>query len=288
MRLKVLSLFDGISCAKVALERAGHIIDSYTACEIDEKAIKISKKNHPTIQHKGSVKELKEALEIDLLIGGSPCQDLSSAKNGRTGLSGEMSSLFWEYVRIKELCRPKWFILENVASMSADARNTISNAVGIEPVLFNASLVSAQNRKRLFWTNIPFILPTDRNILLKDILETTVDNKYVVTIPFTELKNTSHIVGYVGSKTPRIYQGYGVYGINNKSLCIMASGGGIGAHTGLYKTDVVRRLTPKECERLQGLPDDYTAGISDPQRYKCCGNAFNVDVISHIVSGITY
>jgi DNA (cytosine-5)-methyltransferase 3A len=291
MGLKVLSLFDGISCAKVALERAGFAIDSYTAYEIDEKAIAISKRNHPSIQHKGSVKEMKEAIEIDLLIGGSPCQDLSINKADRKGLSGERSGLFWEYARIKELCQPKWFLLENVASMSQESKDIISKALGVEPVMFNASLVSAQRRKRYFWTNIPFTLPEDKKVLVKDILEPVVDSKYSVKQTFTANKDAkASLIGYIGAKPKgsSVSQGFRVYSIDGKSSSLSANGGGIGAKTGLYKTaSTVRRLTPVECERLQGLPDGYTAGVSDTNRYKCCGNAFNVDVVCHIVTGVT-
>lgn len=291
MGLKVLSLFDGISCAKVALERAGFAIDSYTAYEINDKAIAISKKNHPSIQHKGSVKDMKEAMEIDLLIGGSPCQDLSICKTGREGLAGARSGLFWEYVRIRDLCKPKWFVLENVASMSQESKDTISKALGVEPVMFDASLVSAQRRKRYFWTNIPFTLPEDKKLFVKDILEPVVDDKYSMKQTFTENKNPKKtLIGYIGAKpkTSTISQWCRVYSIDGKSttLCAGEKSGAGGVRTGLYKTDVIRKLTPVECERLQGLPDGYTSGASDIQRYKCIGNAFNVDVISHIVRGI--
>ena len=169
-RMKVVSLFDGISCLRVAL---GNRDVEYHAYEIDKDAVRISKKNYPDIVHHGDVRELKEKIEgVDLLCGGSPCQDLSIAKKDRKGLDGERSGLFWEYVRILKLLEPKYFILENVASMSKEAKQTITNELGVEPIMIDASLVSAQCRKRLFWTNIPNIVqPENRNIMLKDILE---------------------------------------------------------------------------------------------------------------------
>lgn len=318
--MNVVSLFDGISCAYVALQKAGILVKSYRAYEIDKYAIAVSKKNHPTIIPCGDVRELKEKIDCDLLIGGSPCTDLSVAKKNRKGLAGTHSSLFWEYVRIKNLLQPKWFVLENVASMREEDKNTITKALGVEPILFDASLVSAQRRKRYFWTNIPFTLPSDKNIVLNDILEADVDDKY-----------------YIQKDMSGNAQACRVYSTDGKSTTLNANGGGWGGKTGLYtivsmigrrldkdgkrcdgdtsvdyeqrvapktnqskcgtltgvqkdnlllKGNRIRRLTPIECERLQGLPDDYTAGISDTQRYKCCGNAFNCDVVAHILRNL--
>lgn len=329
--MKVLSLFDGISCAYVALQRAGVPIDKYTAYEIDKYAIEISKKNHPTIEHKGDVKDCKEKIEIDLLIGGSPCQDLSIAKKGRKGLEGDRSSLFWEYVRIKNLCQPKYFILENVASMSKKDKDTITKELGVDPIMIDASLVSAQSRKRLFWTNIPGVkLPDDKGIVVKDILEESVDDKYTVNKQLSIVDKDKRILGYINNSNS---QGNRVYNINFKSACLTGLGGGLGAKTGLYMIgrevgrrikdgkradddttveykrflevrtddksgtltqiqkdnlvigkDVIRKLTPVECERLQTLPDFYTQGVSETQRLKCLGNAFCVSVVAHILS----
>lgn len=273
--MNVVSLFDGISCAYVALQKANISIKSYTAYEIDKFAIAVSTKNFPTIKRGNDVKSLTTAIQCDLLIGGSPCQDLSVANKERKGLGGERSSLFWEYVRIKNLLNPKWFILENVASMKKSDKDIISKAMGVEPVLFNASLVSAQNRKRYFWTNIPFTLPDDKGIKLQDVLETTVNEKYYIKQTKEECMKKKQS------------QGYRVYDIGGKSVCLSANGGGIGSKTGLYSiSNRIRRLTPVECERLQGLPDGYTSCVSDTQRYKCCGNAFNCDVIAHILNSI--
>lgn len=271
--MNVLSLFDGISCAYEALNRSGIQVKSYYASEIDKNAIKISQKNHPDIIRLGDVREIdgKSLPKIDLLIGGSPCIDLSIAKKDRKGLEGQYSSLFWEYVRLLHETRPTFFVLENVASMPQKDKQIINDTLGVQPTMFNASLVSAQSRKRLFWTNIKFDLPEDKGILLKDILESNVDPKFNVNPKETK------------SQANRVYD------IDGKSVCLKANAGGGGAKTGLYKCDNrIRKLTPVECERLQGLPDNYTDGIVITHRYRCLGNAFNVDVVAHILRSFNF
>ena len=346
--MKVLSLFDGISVAQQALKELGAKDLTYFASEIDKYAIAIAKKNHPNMIHIGSVTEVAKEMvgKVDLLIGGSPCQDLSIANKGRQGLDGERSGLFWEYVRILKEVKPKYFVLENVNSMPKEAKAIITEALGVEPIMINASLVSAQNRKRLFWTNIPNVtLPEDRNILLKDILEKDVDEKYNVPNynpiwksdkPIPEDKDKYRTLR-TGGQTPTVRlgqigkggQGYRIYSPDGKSVGLSALSGGIGAHTGLYavgvasrtyprtpngekrtkrievrkdersnaltslssdsmvmQNGIIRKLTLIECERLQSLPDNYTDGVSDNQRYKMCGNAFNCEVIKHIIKSI--
>jgi site-specific DNA-cytosine methylase len=150
--MKVLSLFDGMSVAQQALKNIGADVEVYYASEIDEYAKAVTQSNHPNTIQLGSVTDIKWGGEvIDLMIGGSPCQDLSIAKKNREGLKGERSGLFYEYVRIRDEVKPKYFILENVASMPKEAKEQISEILGVQPVMINASLVSAQNRKRLFW-----------------------------------------------------------------------------------------------------------------------------------------
>lgn len=307
--MKVLSLFDGISCARVALERAGIDVESYYASEIDKYAIQISQKNYPDIKQIGSVLDIcsDEGLktfipEIDLMIGGSPCQDLSIAKAGRKGLDGERSGLFYQYVKIMSYVKPKYFILENVASMSKESKDKITEIMGVDPIMINASLVSAQNRKRLFWTNIPNITqPEDRNIFLKDILlpdtYTEFDKSFALTksyngaVLWNSIEKSQRTM--VWNKPIRVGhfnkggQGQRVYSIDGKSVTLSAKGGGWGAKTGLYEIkDYARKLEPIECERLTGLPDNYTEGVSKNHRREQCGNAFNVDVVAHILSFI--
>lgn len=290
----MLSLFDGISCGQVALQRAGIAYDNYYASEIDKYAIQITQKNFPNTIQLGDVKQVwaRNLPKIDLLIGGSPCQDLSIAKNNRQGLNGARSGLFWHYVRLLRTCKPKYFLLENVASMPKEAKEIISKETGVEPILINSALVSAQQRRRYYWTNIPNITqPQDKGIVLKDVLETGE--------PYSEKAHSlTASMGMGGGFVPMVperigqiknnSQGNRVYSVRGKSVSLNANGGGMGAKTGLYKIDLpdgdytVRKLTPIECERLQTLPDNYTAGISNTQRYKCLGNGWTVEVIAHI------
>lgn len=313
--ITVLSLFDGISCGRVALQRANIPVAKYYASEIDKYAIQVTQKNWPDTIQLGDVTKIdfsKYAGEIDLLIGGSPCQDLSIAGK-REGLSGERSGLFFKYVEALNTIRPKWFLLENNVGMPQEAYEKISELVGCYPVEINSALVSAQNRRRYYWTNIgpkeislfgfatcTIPQPQDKGIILQDILETgnayekksyclTSSNGGLVFEHDYPKKNKNGVaepirLGGGGPQSQRIYS------VRGKSVCLNAGGGGAGAKTGLYKIElpdgeyIIRKLTPIECERLQTLPDNYTAGISDTQRYKCIGNGWTVDVISHIFS----
>lgn len=327
--MKVLSLFDGISCSRVALEKAGIPVEAYYASEIDKYAIEVSAKNWPEIIQIGGVEKVEGddgfTNTIDLLIGGSPCQDLSIAKKDRKGLDGERSGLFWEYVRILKEIKPKYFILENVASMPKEAKQLITETLGVEPIMIDAQLVSAQRRKRLFWTNINVCQPEDRGIFLKDILEdipTPPDHLEI------KPKSKTQRLGGKGSKIgdkhewDSVYQFRRTYWRETKGGKVptltanMGTGGNNvpyvvmkprGKNSGNSKKDgksptltsssfehnaklvngnEVRRLTVTECERLQSLPDGYTEGISITQRYKALGNAFNADVITHILKHI--
>lgn len=288
--MKVLSLFDGISCARVALERAGIPVELYYASEIDKYAIQVSSKNYPDINHIGSVTDFDvneyDYNDIDLLIGGSPCQDLSISKSKtRKGLDGTKSSLFYDYVRILREVKPEWFILENVASMSDESRDIISKELGVEPIELNAKDFSAQNRARYFWTNIPVKQPTElSSLVIEDILESEVDEKYYYSGFPVEIKDvTKNVIGTIGVAGHDILKR--IYNRNSKSATVTTCAGGNTQHKIIHNARV-RKLTPVEYERLQGLPTDYTKGISDSQRYKCCGNAFNVDVVAHILSFI--
>jgi DNA (cytosine-5)-methyltransferase 3A len=221
-------------------------VEDYFASEVDANAMKVALKNYPDTQQVGDVKKLcGDCLgEIDLLIGGSPCIDLSIAKQGRKGLDGEHSSLFWEWVRMWKETKPKWWVLENVASMPKKDRDIITKELGVEPVMFNASLVSAQSRKRLFWTNIKFELPEDRGIMLKDILQPDgeVDERMVMkgkayTLTATHSKVSPLVkVGHIGNSDAQANR---VYDPEGKSATLSANGGGLGAKTGLYKVEGV-------------------------------------------------
>ena len=173
--MRVLSLFDGISCGRLALERAGIPVEVYYASEIDKYAIKVSEKNYPDIIRLGDIREIDFSQfigKIDLIIGGSPCQDLSIAKKNRQGLDGEKSGLFWKFAEAVKTIKPKYFMLENVASMSKENKQIITDTLELEPILINSALVSAQQRKRLYWCNWAVDQPEDKGIVLKDVLET--------------------------------------------------------------------------------------------------------------------
>lgn len=182
-KINVLSLFDGMSCGQIALERAGIEVENYFASEIDKYAMRIALKNYPNTQQLGSVTEVKgfDLPTIDLLIGGSPCQDLSKSKTNGEGLNGERSGLFWEYVRILNEVKPTYFLLENVV-MKKEWEDVITETLGVSPIEINSNLVSAQNRRRLYWTNIPNITqPDDKGINLIDVIYD--DNYKVFTHP---------------------------------------------------------------------------------------------------------
>lgn len=482
--MRVLSLFDGISCGQVALERAGVPVEVYYSSEIDKYAIQITQKNYPNTIQLGDVTKIDFTQfigKVDLIMGGSPCQDLSIAGK-RKGLAGERSGLFYKFVEAIEVIKPKYFLLENNVGMPKEAYEEISRLMGCYPVLINSALVSAQTRKRYYWTNIgPQLInllgvktcnipqPINKGILLKDVLEknaiapneksrciqssierttereyfkknqgqmvaepigfgklngdviqpldkartvtsyystgqtlehtveknihsmvcepicinipeTVIVRKYEVdtnklktvlrehktltnkeiaeklnqpitkvehwfrtdnsfAIPdaeiWQELKQLLNIqtdefdksimefeekpntydkaqrkysvngkmstlmangndeilqpyqIGHISNTNAQANR---VYSVHNKSVTLKANGGGGGAKTGLYKIDLpdgeylIRKLTPLECERLQTLPDRYTEGISNTQRYKAIGNGWTVDVIAHIFS----
>jgi DNA-cytosine methyltransferase len=245
-------------------------------------------------------------LKFDLLCGGSPCQDLSIAKKDRKGLGGERSALFYEYVRILNEVKPKFFILENVASMSKESKNAITKELfDIEPILINSALVSAQQRKRFFWVGalqedgtykkIEIEQPQDKNKTVWEILELEPNIKVENFDDFTRISE-DRVNGRLGfyKTTKRLGhfnsggQGDRVYSRFGKSVCLSANGGGRGAKCGLYLTkyNEIRKLTPIECERLQGFPDGFTSEISSTRRYQCLGNSFTVPVIEHILKTI--
>lgn len=287
--MKVLSLFDGISCGMVALERANIPVERYAAYEIEKNAIKISKKNYPQIEHMGDVFKAKYDLgEFDLLIGGSPCTYWSiaqKAESRETTSEGIGWELFNQYLRALKEVRPKYFLYENNKSMSADIKREITRCLGVEPILINSNTVSAQNRQRLYWSNIPNITtPRDKNILLSDIIESgSVDRDKSLCI-------TRRYAGFNGSQSYMCRRYFG------KSMGQAVFEGDIAeikekwSNNPYFETNDknIRQLTIRECERLQTLPDGYTdnAGVSDRMRYEAIGNGWTVDVIAHILKNI--
>lgn len=386
--MNVLSLFDGMSCGQIALDQLGIEVDNYYASEIDKWAIKVAKKNYPNMIHIGDVTEVKsgDVPKIDLLLGGSPCQGFSFAGD-QLAFDDPRSALFFEYVRLLKELKPKYFLLENVR-MKKEFQDIISEFLGVEPIMINSSLLSAQNRVRLYWTNIPNIRqPEDRGILLKDVLVpgldgdrecqvrtevqefsadtechhvatasdinghdcikriyadggkaptlnactggnrepkvlvgrivgrkinpktgrrddynpdlkavqrleprldeksgclTTVQKDNVVVLKVPEATKKGYIEVKDGdcfdwthpnSKTRRGRQ------MKDKSNCLTVSGYDFRQ----YVHPSYRKLTPLECERLQTVPDEYTDGVSNSQRYKMLGNGWTVSVIKHIL-----
>jgi DNA-cytosine methyltransferase len=293
--MNVLSLFDGMSCGRIALERAGIKIDKYYASEIDKYAIRVSQKNYPDIIQLGDINNWQEwkLPLIDLLIGGSPCQGFSFAGK-QLNFEDPRSKLFFQYVDILNHYKPKYFLLENV-KMKKEYQKVITEKLGVEPIEINSGLVSAQDRKRLYWTNIPGIQqPKNMHIYLKDILETettvTKDNmvlekKYLERYqPIKNYKLNQEKSCVIGTLSK--YQGDRVFDVNGKGSSLSANGGNNagGSCNIIWDNNELRKLTPVECERLQTLPDNYTEGVSNTQRYKMIGNGWTVDVIAHIFS----
>lgn len=354
--MDVMSLFDGMSCGRLALERAGLPVTTYKASEIDKYAIKIAQKNYPDTIQIGDVESISDGRsypQMDLLLGGSPCQGFSFAGK-QLNFDDPRSKLFWRYVWFLKENKPKYFLLENVR-MNQKSQDVISRALGVEPVAINSNLVSAQNRYRLYWTNIPFEIPEDKGIKLKDILEDGCvdrDKSHCLDANYFKGGNLKsyfekHRRQLVFSKDGLCHVGDAdisgnqtvkrVYHPDGKAPTLTTMGGGhrepkvlCGAWRGRYVIDGVRqdhkqkvaglttqrlevrqdgktnalttvqkdnvvvnvdelkwrKLTPIECERLQTVPDNYTEGVSNTQRYKMLGNGWTVDVIAHILRGI--
>ena len=284
MKIKnVLSLFDGMSCGQIALNKLGIQYDNYYASEIDEPAISVTLHNYPNTIQMGSITELKsyQLPKIDLLFGGSPCQSFSNAGNGK-GFDGK-SGLFYDYVRLLKECKPTYFLLENV-KMKKEWQDIISEELGVQPIKINSNLLSAQNRERLYWTNIPVVgLPDDKQIYIEDILDTNFDNKYWLKERNSEL--LSKKISIEGAPDICCIDVYNKkFKKDRKSPTLT-----LPHHNSLrlLQDGKFRKLTPNECERLQTVPVDYTnTGIADIHRYSMLGNGWTVDVIAFIFSFI--
>ena len=298
--MNVLSLFDGMSCGQIALNRANIQYNNYFASEIDKNAIKVTQHHYPNTVQLGDVTKIEFiASKIDLLIGGSPCQGFSFAGK-QLNFDDSRSKLFFEFVRLKNELQPKYFLLENVV-MKKEYEDVITQYLGVEPIKINSSLVSAQNRVRLYWTNIPNVKePEDRNISLSDILEDdSIINPGAIrgrrlnkaTIIGRRLNPDGKRKDY--DKDIPITQCLEVRATNtNKSNCLttvdkdnVLTTMPIGRHPNAFKDKLpFRYYTLKEYERLQTIPENYTSVVSTSQAKKMIGNAWTVDVISHIFS----
>lgn len=277
MGLNVLSLFDGMSCGRIALERAGVEVNNYYASEIDKHAIKVALHNYPDTVQLGDVTKWKEwdLPKIDLLIGGSPCQSISNIGD-RTGLDGK-SSLFFSYLDCLNHFKPKYFLLENVKG-NKKAIQTITDEMGVEPIEINSNLVSGQSRRRLYWTNIQVSPLEDKGIDLKDILEEGVPEASVLS-----KGRMNWITGEKGQKCVKM----GMAAIDPiKANCLTARSDASWNSNYVTRERVLTKLTPIEYERLQTVPDNYTDSVASSHRYKMLGNGWTVDVIAHILKGL--
>ena len=344
--INVLSLFDGLSCGNIALEKAGIKVNNYYASEIDKWAIQIANKNYPNIIQLGDVTKFDETQlpKIDLLIGGSPCQGFSFAGK-QLNFDDPRSKLFFVYVYMLKQLKPKYFLLENVR-MSKQSQDVISEHLGVQPIKINSSLVSAQNRVRLYWTNIPNVTqPTDKGLKLKDILEIDgyVDRDKSHCLDANYFKGGNLKSYFEKHRRQLVFSNDGlchvgnadlnghdlikrVYHPDGKAPTVNTMNGGnrepkvlCGALRGRYKANgkteqqlelrkdsktnslttvqkdnlvieeeqlTYRKLTPLECERLQTIPDGYTSGVSNSQRYRMLGNSWTANIIAHLFKGI--
>ena len=314
--MNVLSLFDGMSCGQIALDQLGIKVNKYYASEIDKYAIAVAKTNYPNTIHVGDITQLdpKDFKNIDLILAGSPCQGFSFAGK-QLAFDDPRSALFFEFIRLLKAIKPKYFLLENVR-MKQQYIDVITQQVSecypehegndlfdskIEPILINSALLSAQSRQRLYWTNIPNVRqPEDLGIVLKDILEDDFDSErdksYCIDANYykganveqyqkksrRQLVNKPKQIGKIDTHSVVISK------IREKSKTVRSGGR---ASYDRHEWDSVdelhwRKLTPLECERLQTVPDNYTASVSNTQRYKMLGNGWTVDVIAHILTNM--
>jgi len=301
--MKILSLFDWMSCGRIALERAWIQVDKYYASEIDKYAIQVSQKNYPDIIQLWDINNWRERdlWEIDMIIGGSPCQWFSFAGK-QLAFNDPRSKLFFTMVDIINHYKPKYFLLENV-KMKKEFQEIITQYMWVEPIEINSALVSAQNRKRLYWTNIPWVeQPQDKAIKIQDILESNPEEKYFLTDKqirslgrfesnsrFYDImwKSPSLTTMRWWHRQPKIaYNDYSDQILWDKSRALNTWCGSNTTKNATLILDIEnktkRKLTPLECERLQTLPDNYTEWVSNTQRYKMLWNWWTVDVIAHI------
>ena len=306
--MRVLSLFDGISCGQQALDRLGIKPEKYYSSEVDKYAISITQKNYPDTIQLGDVTKWREWdidwASIDLLIGGSPCQGFSMAGK-QLAFDDPRSALFFVFVDIRNHIQKfnpdVQFLLENVR-MKKDHLAVITEYMGVEPVMINSALVSAQNRVRFYWANWEITQPEDRGVLLKDILETGVnadrDKSYCIDANYYKGGESKvkvlKLAGYADIKGHDSIKR--VYSDEGKAPTLTTMGGGNTEPKVALQELTWRKLSCLECERLQTVEDNYTAQgvndkdevvpISNTQRYKTLGNGWTVEVIKHILGGI--
>ena len=295
--MNVLSLFDGISCGQVALNRAGIKIDNYYASEIKKHAIRVTQKHFPNTIQIGDVTKVKykdgilytengefKVGKINLLIGGSPCQNFSMARACMyeiDGLKGDKSKLFYEYLRILKEINPDYFLLENV-KMKKESYEELNSYLGVKGISINSELVSFQKRPRIYWSNIPNItIPEDKHINFQDYKDTDHDycNQFKVkrTPSREKMWNNGQGRNSTLKSCANVTNSDKVYCLTRKQdRC---------PNSGLIEfDDFCRYLTRREIELAQTLPIGYTDGLSYNQMQDVCGDGWTVDVIAHIFS----
>lgn len=291
--MNVLSLFDGISCGQIALERVGIKVDKYFASEIKPIAIKVTQSHYPNTIQLGDVRNIKaeDLPKIDLLIGGSPCQDFSMANLNKDGLDGEKSGLFFEYLRLLQELKPTYFLLENV-KMKKEDQKKISALLGVEPIAINSNLLSGQARPRLYWTNIPnVVVPENKGVMLQDILEDgycplpksrclLVSDSRPLTTP-VKMFHRFHRYSFTTLifKDRQHYEDCAKYYDEHFA--------DLSAKDIVCDSDVfdgVRYFTKKERERLQTMPEGYCDELTWKECADVLGDGWTVDVIAHIFS----
>ena len=297
--MNVLSLFDGMSCGQIALNRIGIKPEKYYAAEVDKNAIRVTQKNYPNTIQIGDVTGWREWdvdwSSINLLMGGSPCQGFSFAGK-QLAFDDPRSKLFFVYVDILNHIRSVnpnvKFLLENV-KMKKEFLNIISEKLGVEPVFINSSLVSAQNRQRYYWTNWHFEQPEDRGVVLSDVIERGIDSHAVKTVIFNDRVKgvTQNDRGFRYNKGDRSKSGISELGRILKQTAEYSDALTTSHMPKIALNDnlselAYRKLTPIECERLQTVPDNYTDHVSNTQRYKMLGNGWTVDVVAHILKSM--
>ena len=298
--IRVLSLFDGISCGMIALERSNIPVEIYQAWEIEESAIRISQANYPNIIQNGNViiADFTRFQGYDLLIGGSPCTNWSCAKNHKAKTPKERFinegigwELFEQYVRALKEAKPKYFLYENNYRISQNIIDNISLELGVEPILIDSANVSAQNRKRLYWTNIPNVTqPEDLGILLRDIF--VYDEALIKTDPriLNTAVETPNYVKYDLLQKGHWSQQDRLYYLDGKSPTIPKSRTKTKCNILLDRKDLstYKQISVLEAERLQTLPDNYTQveGVTETQRFEAIGNGWTVNIIAHILNNL--
>ena len=277
----VFGAFDGMSNGQIALNRVGIKYDNYFASEIDKYAMKVANYNYPKTIQLGDITKINgcDLPNIELMLAGSPCQGFSFSGKG-LNFNDPRSKLFFDFARLLEEINPKYFLLENVV-MKKEHEKVISSYLGVEPIMINSNLVSAQNRKRLYWTNIPNIKqPEDKNITWGQIREYGVSGNF-----YYSTKGLEWIRRHGERKNKKLT----IWSNDDKCQMIEAShckNYSSQRYFGIEDEKGLRYITPRECERAQTVPDDYTSCVSNSQRYKMLGNGWTVDVISHILKNI--